>query len=149
MTWPVLRAATPLDAGSIGAILSGWTDETDWMPRIHSRAEDIAHAGEMVARGWVTIAETEGRIAGFMARDAEDVHALYVLSEERGAGIGARLLADAMAQTDRLELWTFQRNLRAQAFYERHGFAAVERTGGADNDEGLPDIRYIWQRNPA
>jgi hypothetical protein len=44
-----------------------------------------------------------------------------------------------------LDLWTFQANLGARNFYERHGFAAVATSDG-DNEEGAPDIRYHWQR---
>jgi GNAT superfamily N-acetyltransferase len=140
-----LRRATPLDAGRVGAILSAWIDETPWMPRIHTRAEDIAHADMMVQRGWVTVSECE-TITGFLARDKDDIHALYIAPDARGQGIGTRLLADAMQHYDHLTLWTFQANTRAQAFYERHGFAQTDRTNGAGNDEGLPDIRYQWQR---
>ena len=149
-----LRPAQPLDAGRVGAILSGWIDETGWMPRVHSRAEDIAHAAEMVARGWVTVAEG-GRdlagdrpgLAGFMARDETRIHALYVAAQARGAGLGAALLEAAKRSCDRLDLWTFQNNLGARRFYERHGFRELERTEGAGNDENLPDIRYRWQRS--
>lgn len=140
-----LRPATPLDAGRVGAILSAWIDETPWMPRIHTRAEDIAHADMMVQRGWVTVSESE-TITGFLARDEDDIHALYIAPDARGQGIGTRLLTDAMQHNDHLTLWTFQANTRAQAFYERHGFTETDRTDGAGNDEGLPDIRYQWQR---
>lgn len=146
MTGVTLRPAAPLDAGRVGAILSGWIDETDWMPRIRTRAEDIAHAATMVERGWVTVAELDGTVTGFLARDAEEVHALYIDASTRGVGVGTCLLTEAMARTDQLSLWTFQRNTRAQAFYERHGFDPVARSDGASNDEGLPDIRYLWQR---
>lgn len=144
----ILRPATPLDAGRVGAILSAWIDETPWMPRIHTRAEDIAHAAMMVDRGWVTVAAAPD-ITGFIARDGDDIHALYIDASVRGKGHGARLLTDAMQHEDHLTLWTFQANTRAQAFYERHGFEPVEHTDGAGNDEGLPDIRYHWQRTPA
>jgi hypothetical protein len=43
-----------------------------------------------------------------------------------------------------LQLWTFQINRRAQQFYERHGFAAVEWTDGSANEEREPDVRYMW-----
>jgi len=142
----VLRPATPLDAGRVGAILSAWIDETPWMPRIHTRAEDIAHADMMVGRGWVTVAERSDEVTGFLARDGDDIHALYIDPTARGQGVGSRLLADAMDHEERLTLWTFQANTRAQNFYERHGFAEIERTDGARNDEGLPDIRYQWER---
>lgn len=143
----LLRPATPLDAGRVGAILSAWIDETPWMPRVHTRAEDIAHADMMVARGWVTVSENE-TITGFLARDKDDIHALYIAPTARGQGIGSQLLGDAMLHEDKLTLWTFQANTRAQTFYKRHGFSEVDRTDGAANDEGLPDIRYQWQRTP-
>jgi len=47
---------------------------------------------------------------------------------------------------DRLELWVFQRNERARAFYRRHGFVLVEETDGAGNEERTPDARYAWAR---
>lgn len=145
----VLRPANPLDAGRVGAILSAWIDETPWMPRVHTRAEDIAFADMMVDRGWVTVSETAEDVLGFIARDGDDIHALYIDPEARGQGIGSALLASAMEHEDQLTLWTFQANTRAQAFYERHGFAPVEHTDGSGNDEGLPDIRYHWQRTPS
>ena len=51
----------------------------------------------------------------------------------------------AKDRSDRLELWCFQRNEAARRFYAREGFAEVEWTEGADNDEGLPDVRLVWQ----
>lgn len=141
----ILRAATPLDAGRVGAILSAWIDETPWMPRVHTRAQDIAHASMMVDRGWVTVSE-DNEITGFLARDSDDIHALYIAPEARGQGTGSQLLTQAMQQEPKLTLWTFQANTGAQSFYERHGFVATRRTDGSGNDEGLPDIRYDWQR---
>lgn len=141
----MIRAATPLDAGRVGAILSGFVDATPWMPRIHSRAEDVAHAGEMIDRGWVDVICLP-EVAGFIARDGETVHALYIAAAAQGEGHGKALLDHAKANTDRLSLWTFSTNDGARRFYEREGFAPVDRTQGAGNDEGLPDIRYFWER---
>ncbi|MFP7570859.1 GNAT family N-acetyltransferase [Marivita sp. S2033] len=146
MTAHALRPASTLDAGGIGAILSNWIDTTGWLPRVHSRAENIAHAAVMVERGWVVVAECNNGISGFLARHGRDIHALYIDAAARGQGIGTQLLKHAMDCSDRLELWTYQQNLSAQRFYERHGFLETARTDGAGNDEGLPDIRYRWQR---
>jgi hypothetical protein len=41
-------------------------------------------------------------------------------------------------------LWTFQANLGARRFYERHGCRQVRRTDG-DNEENLPDILYEYR----
>ena len=141
-----LRPARSTDAGAVGGLLSHFVDSTDWMPRIHSRAQDIAHAGEMIARSWVTVAEEAGQVAGFAACHAGALEALYVAAEMRRRGVASALLRHLQASEKTLTLWTFQANLPAQAFYLSHGFVEVSRSDGATTDEGLPDIRYAWQR---
>ena len=46
-------------------------------------------------------------------------------------------------QPGQLQLWAFQSNAGGRRFYERHGFAAVEFTDGAGNEERWPDVRYV------
>lgn len=152
----MIRRAQPTDAGAVAAILSQFIDTTDWMPRLYSRAEELSFAGTMVDRGWVIVAEPADQgsgIAGFMALDAGFIHALYVAQECRGQGVGQRLLDAAKAHAARLELNTFQANAGAQRFYARAGFREVGRGDGRGqgsvNDEGLPDIRLIWERDVA
>ena len=60
MTACHLRPARTTDAGRVGAILSAFIDDTPWMPRIHTRAEDLSFAGMMIDRGWITVAEVAG-----------------------------------------------------------------------------------------
>lgn len=38
----------------------------------------------------------------------------------------------------------FQRNTGARAFYERHGFVAVDFNDGSRNEEKEPDATYRW-----
>lgn len=145
----LLRTAREMDAGAVGGILSEFIDTTPWMPRIHTRAEDVAHAARMINRGWVSLADQGGTVVGFMARNGDDIDALYVKADARGQGVGAALLNHAKEMSPRLELWTFQANDGAQRFYLRHGFVEERRTDGAGNDEGLPDIFYVWHREDA
>lgn len=143
----MIRAAQPTDAGAVGAILSAFIDLTEWMPRLYSRAEELAFAGLMIERGWVIVAQpADHEVAGFMAREAGYIHALYVAQGWRGQGIGRAMLDHAKARCAVLELRTFQQNIDAQAFYARQGFRAAETGDGTQNDEGLPDIRLIWER---
>nr|WP_254899045.1 GNAT family N-acetyltransferase [Thalassococcus arenae] len=144
-----MRAAHPTDAGAVGAILSEFIDDTDWMPRIHTRAEDLAHAGTLIDRGWVTVAEVDGAVAAFLARDRATIHALYVTAVRQNRGLGKALLDAAKSEAPALQLWTFQSNNGAIRFYRREGFAEVERTDGRGNDEGLPDIRFHWRKEIA
>ncbi|MGR3453659.1 N-acetyltransferase family protein [Pseudooceanicola sp.] len=142
----MLRPARPLDAGAMAGILSGFIDETEWMPRIHSRAEEVAFADTLIDRGWTTVAIHGGRVAGFLAQAGEEIHALYLAPGARGLGIGTRLLGAAKAGNARLSLWCFQANRTAREFYRARGFHEMTRTDGTGNDEGLPDIRLVWER---
>lgn len=139
----ILRPARSTDAGKIGAILSEFIDSTDWMPRIHTRAEDAAFCGMMIDRGWVTVAEDQA-VLGFLAQDGAEVNCLYVAKAAQGQGVGKALLDRAKKQSDRLELWTFQANEGARRFYAREDFEQAELTDGQRNDEKLPDVRLVW-----
>ena len=141
----MIRPAVPLDAGRVGEILSEFIDSTAWMPRMHTRAEEIAFADRLIAQRWISVfARTH--IEGFIAQQGSKIQALYVSSQAQGQGIGTTLLNHAKSQNETLELWTFQKNLIAQQFYSGHGFFEISRTDGRGNDEKLPDIHLKWQR---
>ena len=71
---------------------------------------------------------------------------LYVLPEAQRRGVGKDLLQVAQNAFDRLQLWTFQRNAPARRFYEARGFALIQQTDGARNEEKEPDALYLWTR---
>jgi len=143
----VIRLARSTDAGKLGAILSEAVAANAWKPQLHSQAEDIAHMGDLIDRGWVRVCERDGAVAGFLACDGNAVQSLYVCAAQQGQGIGGALLKHAQDLQERLELWVFEANEAAQRFYLRHGFTQVERTDGAGNDEGLPDMRLVWVKS--
>ena len=92
-------------------------------------------------------------IAAFMALSPGWVDQLYVHIGHQGKGLGTRLLNQAKASSPAgLQLYTFQRNENAQAFYLSHGFAEVERGFAAAEENPwagshgeLADILYAWQ----
>ena len=143
----ILRPARSTDAGKLGAILSEAVAAQSWKPCLHTGAEDIAHMGDLIDRAWVTVCERDEALVGFLARDKDLVQSLYVKHAYQGKGIGTLLLEQAQSIQERLELWTFQANEGAQRFYRAHGFAEAERTDGAGNEEGLPDIRFVWVKS--
>ncbi len=71
---------------------------------------------------------------------------LYVLPTAQRRGVGKDLLQVAQNAFDRLQLWTFQRNAPARRFYEARGFALIQQTDGARNEEKEPDALYLWAR---
>jgi GNAT superfamily N-acetyltransferase len=141
----MLRAARPTDAPAVVAVFqAARADALPYLPILHTPQEDAAFFGGLVDRGLVTVAKLDGRVAGFLALDGDWVDHLYVDPRAQGRGLGGALLRDAQAQRERLQLWVFQRNANAIAFYEHHGFAIAERTDGARNEERTPDARMVW-----
>ena len=103
-------------------------------------------AERVVPRTELWVAEDDGgALVGLLVLDQDLVDQLYVEPTLTGRGIGSELIGLAKrARPQGLRLWTFESNLGAQRFYERHGFRQMERTAG-DNEEGAPDILYVWK----
>jgi GNAT superfamily N-acetyltransferase len=94
---------------------------------------------------WLVVAG-DGTVLGVMVLDGDWVGQLYVDPAWTRKGLGARFLELAKRrQPGGLQLWTFASNVRAQRFYERHGFTVQERTDGSGNEERAPDLRYAWR----
>lgn len=146
MTDVTVTSARSLDAGAIGDVLAATNDQMPWMPRVHSAAEEIKYAGDMIDAGWVRVAYLDSRLVGFIARDGKQVHALYVLPGAQHQGVGTALLDDAKLQCDELRLWSYQANMLATRFYASRGFEELERTDGSGNDAKLPDIHFEWKK---
>jgi ubiquinone/menaquinone biosynthesis C-methylase UbiE/GNAT superfamily N-acetyltransferase len=92
---------------------------------------------------WIAI--EAGAAVGLLVLEGDGVDQLYLEPSRVGEGIGSRLLDLAKSlRPAGLQLWAFQSNVRAVAFYERHGFVAEAWTDG-DNEEGAPDVRMRWR----
>lgn len=92
----------------------------------------------------VWVVGAAGEPCALLVLDGAWLDQLYVDPARTGDGLGASLVDEAKRQRpDGLDLWAFQSNVRAIAFYERHGFREVDRTDG-DNEERAPDVRLRW-----
>ena len=104
-------------------------------------------------RLWLAI--DAGRIVGTVAIDGEDLgpgraHLRWFIVEGglRGAGVGRRLLAAAVAFCDRrafaeCHLWTFQGLDAARHLYEAQGFALAEQRPGRQWGEEVMEQRFV------
>ena len=97
------------------------------------------------AEVWFAVDEDDTALA-ILALEGDDwLEQLYVLPEAQGRGIGRALVEHAKLQRPAgLQLWAFESNAPARAFYEANGFVAAEFTDGAGNEERAPDVRYAW-----
>jgi len=80
-----------------------------------------------------------------VSRDAEAswITQLFLVPDHVGRGLGSRLLKHALKQLGSpVRLYTFQANVRARRFYERHGFRAIAFGDGSANEERCPDVLY-------
>jgi GNAT superfamily N-acetyltransferase len=118
-----------------------------WLPDLHTSDEDRSFFAERVLPECdVLVLRRTGRILGFLALRESEVDHLYVHPSAQRRGVGGELLEAAKARRPRgLELWAFQRNAPALAFYARHGFAELRRTDGSANEEREPDVRLAWR----
>ena len=143
-----IEVAGPADADALAALFTASRSAAmPWLPRLHSAAEDRRFMAEQViwASDEVLVVRRDGRPVAFLALRGAMVEHLYVEPGAQREGIGSALLEAAKARRPAwLRLWVFQRNEGAVAFYERHGFAEVERTDGAGNEEREPDVLLAW-----
>lgn len=115
----------------------------------HTTGEHTAYIAGLSAGCAITVAESDGHLAGFLsftrrpgAAMGEITH-LFVHPDHQRQGVGAMLLDHAINRYGPpLHLWVFEANTRARALYESRGFVMTDRTDGSGNDEKLPDMRY-------
>ncbi|WP_071333187.1 GNAT family N-acetyltransferase [Burkholderia contaminans] len=149
----ILRRAISDDAAEVAEVyLRSRNLLASYAPLAHSEAavrEWIANM--LVPSGNVTVAVNDNRIVGMAAHVVTDgvawLDQLYVHPEFKRQGIGSALLESVKSQTvGKLQLYTFQMNRDAAAFYERQGFVAIAYSDGSRNEEGCPDVLYCLTR---
>lgn len=163
---PVLahRRATVLGVGVTVAVrMAGQADARSvadvWLRSRHAAVPAIpppVHSTEAVHAWFETVllsketwvVEEADEVIGLLVLDGNELDQLYLEPVWTGHGVGTRLVGLAQRRRPGLALWTFQANMRARRFYERHGFVAVRTTDGSTNEEQAPDVRYVWGDHP-
>jgi len=117
-----------------------------YLPVLHTPAETRAWvASVLFGTCALEVAEGPKGVMGYAALRGAHLEHLYVDPSSQGLGVGSRLLEWAMAASpDGLDLWVFERNVRATAFYEARCFTVVRRTDGSGNEERQPDLLMAW-----
>ena len=64
----------------------------------------------------------DGVVKGFIQIEKQEVKRLFVEPVLQGKAIGTELLEYGIAERDANHLWVLEKNIKAIAFYKRHGF---------------------------
>lgn len=155
-TWVdvTFRAATHADAEQVADIyLESRKIFLGFAPLVHS-GDSVRNwiTGQLIPSGGVTVAVSMDPLVplvGMLAVSRDEsvgwIDQLYLRPSAVGMGIGARSVELAKRELGSpIRLFTFQENMRARRFYERHGFRVLEWGDGSGNEEGCPDILYEW-----
>jgi len=162
-----LRPMDPSDAAPLGAMHhQAWLDTygaalpADYFD--HWTVRDAVESwerilGETDLPGTVRLVAVDGSVvAGFavagptrvvaerppQARDRE-LRGIYVARPRLGTGLGQRLLDGVVSAAEPLELWVFEHNARARAFYARNGFTPDGATFVDQRFPDLPEVRMV------
>jgi GNAT superfamily N-acetyltransferase len=141
-----LRRATRGDAEAVAAVYLRSFRAAYRFPLAHTDEEVRAWIGRVVIperETWVAV--DRGVVVGMMVLDGAELDQLYLLPGWTGRGIGSRFVELAKGlRPQGMGLYTFQVNVGARRFYERHGFVLVDENDGSRNEERQPDVRYAW-----
>lgn len=140
---PVIRDLGGTDAAVVASIARASRKAAmPWLPDLHTPAEDVGFfAGELAtSRAWGV--EVDGALSGFAIYRGGWLTHLYLMPDQRGRGLGSALVEQVRFAVDGpIDLWVFEDNQDARAFYAARGFVEVERTDGSGNEEKQPDVR--------
>lgn len=163
MSVPTIRTAAAKDVEAVarfqiaswretyvGLLPASYLDEMTLAERVGSWTPRIANAERDVA-----LAETAGTLVGVVstslqadppraAGEVRELNTLYVAKRHQGTGLAARLLSRAIGSAP-AHLWVFSGNLRAQAFYAKHGFVPNGETA-IDPGTGLSEQHWVRAR---
>ncbi len=166
-----IRPATAADLAAVSQLLGetwhatydgiyGKDRVTDLTGRWHS--PDNLLRGLANKNGTFLVAVLAGSLAGTASAVANeagthlDLLRLYVRPDHQGGGLGQKLLAETLARFPALRQCALEvepANVRAIAFYQRHGFVVAGKvndcSGSGDGIPALKLVREIGTAHPA
>ena len=144
-----IRRARPEDLETAVGVWerARWDAQQPWLQERmkYSHEDNLRHFRDVVMREnevWLAVEHDE--VVGLLALGEHKIDQLHVEPRCQGRGVGTALLDRAKELApEGLTLFTYQRNERARAFYERRGFRAVQ-FGVSPPPESEPDVKYAW-----
>lgn len=142
-----LRRAGQADAAQIAELfLASFAAALPDVASVHTDDQVRRWVQEVLVERQETWVAERARILGFMTLNGTELDHLYVAVHHWREGIGRLLLDLAKSLSPKLlELYTFQVNRGAVAFYLAQGFEIVGADDGLRNAEREPDFCLRWR----
>ena len=108
--------------------------------QVSSMMESYRTDGDKLAQ---TFVYDDGTVKGFIRMDGQQIEKLFVEPVLHSHGIGSNLIQYAITHKDASWLWALEKNTRAIALYEKHGF---HKTGDRIPEEGTDEYLILLRR---
>ncbi len=143
----LVRLATPKDADAILDVFVRVRERVKDIPEVRTPDETREYIRDVVVpKREVWVVEQDERVLGFAALRGDWIEHFYVHPLAQRFGIGSALLERLKeSHPGGLKTSVYQKSTGLRRFYEGRGFALVELTDGAANDEQEPDASYAWR----
>jgi len=114
-------------------------DSSYWQSKLAEMVEVYLPAAETyVAEGEDSV------VVGFISiLDGDNIAALFVDPSAQGRGVGGELIKFAQQRSSFLKLKVYSKNLRARAFYKKHGFVDTKEI--IDSETGENEVLMEWR----
>jgi GNAT superfamily N-acetyltransferase len=148
----IVRPATYADVLPIVDIIIATRAAMPYAPLAHTEAELHDWVTEvLIPSHGLIVTEHIGSVVGFAAVSHDGnftwIDQMTLFPSHTGQGIGSKLLLEIIRTAHGpIRLFTFQQNIQARRFYERHGFQPLQLSDGLGNEERCPDVLYELQR---
>lgn len=113
-----------------------------FIPRTYWQ-EQQAQVRALLPEAELFVATVENKIVGFLGLMDSYIAGLFVSSEWRSQGFGQKLLDFVKERTNHLDLEVYEKNNRAERFYQRNGFKRVKVTS---DETGEKSVYLQWEK---
>ncbi|GAA5539852.1 MULTISPECIES: acetyltransferase [Brucella] len=147
---PHIRLSSATDAPALTEIWRASVRAThDFLSPEDFREIETLVSEHYLPNAEVWVIEDDGRPVGFMGLTDNQIDSLFIAADQRGKGIGKRLIAHAQSLNGgTLTVDVNEQNAQAVGFYRHMGF--IETGRSETDDQGRPyPLIHMRQQKPA
>ncbi|MCI0999520.1 MULTISPECIES: acetyltransferase [Ochrobactrum] len=147
---PHIRLSSATDAPALTEIWRASVRAThDFLSPEDFREIETLVSEHYLPNAEVWVIEDDGRPVGFMGLTDNQIDSLFIAADQRGKGIGKRLIAHAQSLNGgTLTVDVNEQNVQAVGFYRHMGF--IETGRSETDDQGRPyPLIHMRQQKPA